>query len=189
MFTTLRRTLTAGTVATLLLAWAVPAAAQTPMPSMAVAPGPPASALISVATCHPERAMRRVTGFAPAYYPGGLFAPYIWNDPYGFSYSQATLAPSDGTLTIDYTNISTRVMKTIDFGLVANGRVVAEVRDVGTFSPKAEIKHQFGLDPNVFPLQTALSQCVPLRVAFADGTTWKNPHLPRAHSRLHKHHH
>ena len=79
------------------------------------------------------------------------------------------------------------VMTDIEFGLVANGRLVAEVRDVGTFSPGAEIKHQFGLNPNVFPLQTALSRCVPLRIIFADGTTWKNGHLPKRHHRTKPH--
>jgi hypothetical protein len=150
-----------------------PATAQ---PSMAIVPA--ASTLISVSQCHPQRSSGVYGGFGPAYYP---YAPYYWTDPYGFQYRQFPVEPTSGTLSIDYTNISTKVMKTIDFGLVARGELVAEVRDVGTFSPHAEIKHQFGLDPNVFPLRTALTQCVPLRIIFADGTTWKNAHLPKKH--------
>ena len=69
-------------------------------------------------------------------------------------------------------------MTEIEFGLVTSGTLRAEVKDVGTFSPGAEIKHKFGISPNVFPLQTALEQCVPLRITFADGTKWRNPGLP-----------
>ena len=151
------------------VATAAPGAAQT-------APAT-AAQLISVNRCDPQRAYNTpgYAGFAPAYYP---FGPYNWVDPYGFQYSQFPPTATSGTLSIDYMNVSTRTMTTIDFGLVARGRLVAEVRDVGKFSPKAEIKHQFGLDPNVFPLRTALATCVPLHIVFADGTSWKNPHLP-----------
>jgi hypothetical protein len=154
-----------------------PAIAQ---PSMAIVPA--ASRLVSVTECHPQRSYDRGV-YGPAYYP---FTPYYWTDPYGLRYRQLPVEPASGTLSIDYMNISTKVMKTIDFGLVARGELVAEVRDVGTFSPHAEIKHQFGLDPNVFPLRTALAQCVPLRIIFADGTTWKNAHLPKPHAHMHR---
>jgi hypothetical protein len=151
--------------------------------SLRVAP----AKLINVSQCDPQRAvtMPAYNGFAPAFYP---FAPYTWQDPYGFQYSQFPPTASSGTLSIDYMNVSSRVMTTIDFGLVARGHLVAEVRDVGTFSPKAQIKHQFGLDPNVFPLRTALSTCVPLHIVFADGTSWKNPHLPPERHEMYRHH-
>ena len=69
-------------------------------------------------------------------------------------------------------------MKQIEFGLIVRGSLVAEVKDVGTFSPGAEIKHKFGVSPNIFPIQTSYAKCVPLHILFADGTKWKNPHLP-----------
>jgi hypothetical protein len=153
--------------------------------TMTLVQGP--AQLINVNRCDPQRAvnMPAYSGFAPAFYP---FTPYTWVDPYGFPYSQFPPTASSGTLSIDYMNVSSRVMTTIDFGLVARGKLVAEVRDVGKFSPKAEIKHQFGLDPNVFPLRTALSTCVPLHIVFADGTSWKNPHLPPNRHDIYKHH-
>ena len=156
----------------------------------------PASArLIDVTTCAPQRYVSGSAygAFTPGFYP---VSPFYWDDPYGYSYLQPPLrsTTTSGTLSIDYTNVTHKVMKTIDFGLVANGRLVAEVRDVGTFSPNAEIKHQFGLDPNVFPLRTALSQCVPLHVIYADGSSWTNATLPPAGAavmkhRRHKHQH
>ena len=45
---------------------------------------------------------------------------------------------------VDFTNITHKVMNTVVWGLVANGRLVAEASDVGTFSPGAEIKHKYG---------------------------------------------
>ena len=83
------------------------------------------------------------------------------------------------TMYIDFTNVTHKVMKDVVWGLVANGRLVAEARDVGTFSPGAEIKHKYGLSQNVFPLQTGLPHCIALRVTFADGTIVRNPNLPR----------
>ena len=155
-------------LATMLLATAAAALAQP-------APG----ALVNVTTCDPQKSTTVVgySSFAPAYYP---FAPYYWNDPYGFQYTQVAPVSSNGSLSIDYSNATNKVMTTIDFGLVARGKLVAEVRDVGKFSPHIEIKHQFGLDRNVFPLRTALSKCVPLHIIYADQTTWTNPNLPPA---------
>ena len=69
-------------------------------------------------------------------------------------------------------------MKEIEFGLIVRGSLVAEVKDVGTFSPGAEIKHKFGVSKNIFPIQTSYAKCVPLHILFVDGTKWKNPHLP-----------
>jgi hypothetical protein len=134
---------------------------------------------ISVSTCNPQRNNYVATGFVPAYYPVGVGPYWGWPTVYGPGMTYYNY-PVQGnpTLGIDYHNATNVVMKKIEFGLVANGRLVAEVLDVGTFSPAAEIKHEFGLNPNVFPLQTGLPQCVPLKITFADGATWKNPHLP-----------
>jgi hypothetical protein len=160
---------------------AAPALAQ-PAP-MAVAPAP--AKQINVSSCVATRPARGggFGEFQPAYYP---LTPYYWNDPYGFRFRQPALLPTSGSLSIDYTNVTSNVMKTIDFGLVARGHLVAEVRDVGTFSPNAEIKHEFGLDRNVFPLRTALTTCIPLRIVYADGTIWKNPHLPKTRKEIYE---
>ena len=130
---------------------------------------------ISVATCNPKRNVYNSGGFAPAYYPGGAY--WGWPSVYGYNYYSYPVQ-GEPTLSIDYTNATNVVMKDIEFGLVAHGNMVAEVRDVGTFSPGAEIKHQFGLSPNVFPIGTSLVECVPLKITFVDGSKWKNPHLP-----------
>jgi hypothetical protein len=135
---------------------------------------------INVNTCNPQRNNSVATGYAgyaPAYYPGGIGPYWGWPSVYGYRYYQYPVA-GNPTLGIDYVNATSTVMKDIEFGLIANGHLVAEVRDVGTFSPGIEIKHEFGLNRNVFPLRTGLPKCVPLKITFADGTKWKNPHLP-----------
>ncbi len=139
------------------------------------------SAPVKVNKCLPMGPKTTVhySGYTPAYYPAG---PYYWRDPYGYRYRQypvsASAHTSNPTLDIDYVNVTQSALAQIEFGLVAKGVLVAEVRDVGTFSPGAEIKHSFGLSPNVFPLGTGLSQCVPLHATYKNGTTWENPHLP-----------
>ncbi|MGB8966141.1 MAG: hypothetical protein WCB99_10925 [Candidatus Cybelea sp.] len=132
---------------------------------------------VTVSTCNPQRNIYRAAGYTPGFYPGWAGPYWGWGSVYGPMYYQY---PTQGnpTLSIDYVNATNTVMKQIEFGLIVHGNLVAEVKDVGTFSPGAEIKHQFGLNPNVFPLQTSYAQCVPLKIAFEDGTHWKNPHLP-----------
>lgn len=148
-------------------------------------PESPGSSLLKVSTCNPQQNMPAVYGgFSPGYYPRGYGRPYYWNDPYGFNYYQVPLTPANGTLQIDYTNIGTRVMTEIQFGLIARGHLVAEVRDAGKFSPHVEIKHSFGLNPNVFPLQTSIVACVPLHIVFENGTKWTNPRLPQIEAQI-----
>ena len=164
---------------TLLLALgaASPSLAET---SMTDGAAPPSAAVLHINRCDPRLNPPPVAGpyvgFAPGYYPAGR---YYWNDAYGYRYNQAAMLPANGTLYLDFVNATHKVMSTIEFGLVANGRLVAEVRDVGKFSPNIEIKHEFGLSRNVFPIQTGLPQCPALRITFADGTKWVNPRLPR----------
>jgi hypothetical protein len=176
--------LVAAAVAVLLAAGGVcrplPASAQAPEMGAAGMSAPDAYPHpVKVLRCDPQRTVSTsptYVGFAPGYYGGP------WRDPWGYNYYQPavpTTVSETGTLYLDYRNATPKVMATIDFGLIANGRLVAEVRDVGTFSPNIEIKHSFGLSPNVFPLQTGLPQCVPLHIVFKDGTKWRNPHLPR----------
>ena len=71
-----------------------------------------------------------------------------------YQYPVPDIRRSEST-TSNATNV---VMKDIEFGLIVHGNLVAEVRDVGTFSPGAEIKHEFGLSPNVFPHPDELRQ-------------------------------
>ena len=131
---------------------------------------------IHVSKCEPTQGSTFVTpGFVRAYYPAGQF---WWYDAYGRRFYQPAVTRTSPQLAIDYTNTGAKVAKTIEFGLVARGHLVAEVRDVGTFSPGAEIKHTFGLSPNVFPLGTSLAQCVPLRITYEDGTHWRSLRLP-----------
>jgi hypothetical protein len=129
---------------------------------------------VHVKTCNPQQGAVTYPGFVGGYYPVGR---YYWPDVYGYNYYQPPIQ-NNPSLAIDYVNVTSKPIKEIEFGLLARGNLVAEVRDVGTFSPNAEIKHQFGLNPNVFPLGTGLPRCVPLHVHFEDGTSWKNPHLP-----------
>ena len=129
---------------------------------------------VNVTTCDPAINHPAPRPFVPGYYPPGS---YYWQDVYGYRYHQPPYERT-ASLAIDYTNQSKKPMKQIEFGLVANGRLVAEVRDVGTFSPGVEIQHVFGLNPNVFPLRTGLAKCVPLKIEFVDGSKWRNPRLP-----------
>ncbi len=140
------------------------------------------SQLIRVSTC---RASLNVStfyggGWMSGYYPRYGY-PYYWPWPsvYGFTYYEPPITSSNPELGIDFTNVSDRVMREVEFGLVGNGNLLAEVKDVGKFSPGAEIKHRFGLSNSIFPLPTSVTECVPLRITFMDGTQWESPHLPR----------
>lgn len=151
------------TVAVLAVSLAAPAGAKLPTSGWPV----------HVENCDPQ--LNPTLGYAPGFYAGPRF---FWRDVYGYRFYEPPFGSASPTLNIAYMNRTQDPIKQIDFGLVANGRLVAEVRDVGTFSPGATIQHAFGLSPNVFPLQTALARCVPLRVTYADGRVWRNPHLP-----------
>ena len=132
---------------------------------------------IKVTTCNPKRNTYTAAGYVPGYYPMGVGPYWGWPSVYGLNYYQYPVQ-GNPTLSIDYRNATDVVMKDIEFGLVVHGNLVAEVRDVGTFSPGAEIKHEFGVSSNIFPIQTSFAECVPLKITFADGSKWKNPHLP-----------
>ncbi|MGC2128840.1 MAG: hypothetical protein WA629_01980 [Candidatus Aquilonibacter sp.] len=123
-------------------------------------------------------------GYVPGFYP--YARPYYWGDPYGYGFYQPPITTSSPTMYVDFTNITNKVMKTVVWGLVANGRLVAEAKDVGTFSPGAEIKHKYGISENVFPLQTGLPQCIALAVTFEDGTHIRNPNLPNERRQMYE---
>lgn len=114
-------------------------------------------------------------GYYPGYYPA---RPYYWGDYYGARYYQPPTTSASPTMYVDFVNLTHKPMSEIEWGLVANGHLVAEAKDVGTFSPGVEIKKKYGISSNVFPLQTGLPQCVALGVKWSDGTRTINPNLP-----------
>jgi hypothetical protein len=147
------------------------------LPAKAVEP-------IKVLNCDPEVSATAIPDYVSGYFPG---SPYFWWDVYGDRFTQPAFVAAKPTLNIDYMNLGPIAAHVVEFGLVSRGDLVAEVRDVGTFSPNVEIKHSFGLDPNVFPLGTGLPICAPLRIVFVDHTVWINPNLPRLASTLFPH--
>ena len=177
-------------LAVLSLPLASPAVAQTTQSPPPAAPAsamaehiPHAKSLIVVSNCDPKLNYQQYAGT----YVAGPWRGGYWADPYGARYYQPPTSTTQPELAIHYKNITHKTMSAIEFGLVANGRLVAEVRDEGTFSPNAEIKHRFGISANVFPIPTGLPQCVPLRVTFADGTKWRNPGLPPKNEHIYSH--
>ncbi len=137
---------------------------------------------IQINTCNPQRNYYMAPGFAPAYYPYGAGPYWRWPSVYGPTYYQRPVR-GNPTLGIDYVNRTHIVMKDVEFGLLVGGNLLAEVRDVGIFSPGAEIKHEFGVSHGIFPLR-GMAECVPLRITFADGSKWRNPHLPAMRSSI-----
>lgn len=81
-------------------------------------------------------------------------------------------------LMVDFTNNSARSVGAIDFGVVSSGKLVAMFRDTGMFAPNARIMHAFGISESAVPADASSTSCVPLRVQYADGTSWMNPSMP-----------
>ena len=160
------------------------AVAQTNPSAGAMAAPVHGSELLHVSDCNPRLNVQQ-SGFV-GYSPGFWGGPY-WGDAYGGRFYQPPITTTSPELAIHYKNISPKTMSEIEFGLVANGVLKAEVRDVGTFSTGAEIRHKFGISANVFPIGTGLPRCVPLRITFADGTKWRNPNLPPRNSHIYYH--
>jgi hypothetical protein len=166
---------------------AQPTSAPSTMPAaMPMAPAaPPASSLIHVSSCTASLNLSQsggYAGYAPGFYGGGY-----WGDPWGARYYSPPMTTTSPQMAVDWMNISPKVMKDVQFGLIANGILKAEARDVGTFSPNAEIKHKYGIPSSTFPLGTGLPQCVPLHIQFADGTKWRNPKLPPKNQSIYLH--
>jgi hypothetical protein len=121
--------------------------------------------MITVTQCNPHQ-----------HAAGTPFHP--WIDPYGIYHGNGPFPYETGFLEIAYANGSDVAAKEIDFGLVARGSLIATTKDVGTFSKDAKIDHEFSVDPEIFPIGTALPYCAVLRVKYADGTEWQNPNPP-----------
>ncbi len=101
-----------------------------------------------------------------------------WIDPYGTSHSPSNFPNDEGFLGIDYQNYASVAATEIDFGLVARDSLVATAKDIGTFSPGVEIKHEFVISREVFPIGTTFPYCAVLRVKYSDGSEWRNPNPP-----------
>ncbi len=165
-------------------------AALAAVPSSAHAKASPP--VLAVNNCSPSLGTVLMPGTATAFSPGSDPVGYVppvgapppkvmVNQDYshqngvvvtaGSTHYQAPLR-SDPTLTIGYTNLAPKAIRSIDFALIAKGRIVADVRDVGNFAPGAKIQHKFALSPKIFPLGTGLAVCAPLSITYADGTTW-----------------
>ena len=112
----------------------------------------------------------------PHQHAAGVSHP--WIDPYGTYHSQGTFPSDEGFLGIDYKNDTTVAAIEIDFGLVARDSLVATAKDIGTFSPGTEIKHEFVISREVFPIGTTFPYCAVLRVKYSDGSEWHNPNPP-----------
>lgn len=95
-----------------------------------------------------------------------------WVDPWGRPYSEPGTTAS---ISIDFTNVGTQPATAVDFGLVVSTVLVAEMRDTGTFTPGAHVSHTLGISAAALPVRKA--RCVPLRVTWADGTSWKSAEL------------
>ena len=131
---------------------------------------------IHVFECNAQPEYAPAAFFSPALYPAGP-GPFLDVDADGPLYALLAPEPIGAALSISYANATTRVMKSVDFGFVSGGSIIAHVRDVGRFSPHAAIKHDFEIDAGVFKLRAALAQCIPLHITYADGSTWTNPDL------------
>jgi hypothetical protein len=100
-----------------------------------------------------------------------------WIDVWGRWHPGPFFPYWDAFLGVSFRNTAPVVATEIDFGLVARGYLVDVARDVGTFSPGVLIEdHEFTMARDVFPLGTAYPFCEVLRVKYANGTVWENPH-------------
>ncbi len=102
-------------------------------------------------------------------------APQSYVNVFGGSVSQAG---TPAMLMIDFKNISEKPISSVEFGYVQNGKVRATVRDAGMFDPNSVIMHAFALGDASILANASTMSCVPLRVKYADGSTWMNPDMP-----------
>jgi hypothetical protein len=147
------------------------------------------TAPVTLKHCEVASGQTMITGgrFVPGFFP--RTGDYVWRDPFGRMYRQrrtpARITTTDPALLVDYVNTSPDPLEVVVIGLVTNGNLIAEVRDVGSFTQGAVISRSFGLNPVILPL-TGMPQCVPLQATFKNGTVWTHPQLPRIDSRLYQ---
>ena len=134
---------------------------------------------VRITACEPSNNLMDFdsVGFQPQAWTWAMYGPedgpyYTFMNSSVDSYEAAVMR-SGPTLAVDYVNQTASVIRSIEFGLVTRGHLIAQVQDVGTFSPAMQISHDFRL-PNLWIGRGSLT-CVPLMVTFSDGTTWNNP--------------
>jgi len=151
---------------------AMPAATAHPHAS----PVPAGSQLVKVASCSTKNVDPKGGPGYIGYIPGQAVSSY-WPDQYSNTIYQPSAGTGGATLFIEFTNISGKPMKSIEFGVLKNQLLAGEARDDGDFAPGATIKHKLGLQ--VSAMIPGDTRCVPLHVVWDDGTKWRNPRLPK----------
>ena len=183
---------TIGLTAAILAFAAASAGAQSAPPGAVLPPATPipgvplGPSLVKIDVCDaagPGAPHVNYQPFMTSAYTGGT-----WNDMYNTQYYQPSVSNNAGSLAIEYQNISNKTMKVIEFGLMADNILLAEVRDTGTFTHGATIKHKFGVSQYVFPIRLGLPKCVALRITYADGSKWVNPKHPTPGKALYSQH-
>jgi len=186
------RFLTVALTVVMLGGVAARAVAQTAPPGAVLPPASPAPgvplgpSLVKVDVCDatgPGQPHVNYQPFMTSAYTGGT-----WNDMYNNQYYQPSVSDNAGSLAIEYQNISNKTMKVIEFGLMADNILLAEVRDTGTFTHGATIKHKFGVSQYIFPIRLGIPKCVALRITYADGSKWVNPKHPTPGKALYSQH-
>ncbi|MBV8074590.1 MAG: hypothetical protein JO140_04095 [Candidatus Eremiobacteraeota bacterium] len=130
---------------------------------------------LAVAHCQPWPPGFSVSpAFVTGYYPPD--GHFTWRDVYGQTYHQPPLHTPGPSLAVHFENVSAMALTEIEWGLVRKGKLIAEARDMGTFSP-GEFRRRYGLNPAVFPIN-AIPHCIALHAQWKNGTTWTNPNLP-----------
>jgi hypothetical protein len=170
------------------LVWAGSAgsvSAQTSAPAAAASavsatgtPPPAGSALVHVSGCSTKHAGAGELGsFQAPEPPAGQASNTSFTTVYGDGYYQPVPGSNGPVMLITFTNITNKPMTMVEFGLLSNEILSGEARDTGTFSPGAEIKSKLGI--SLKAILPGSTRCVPLKITFADGTTWRNPRLPK----------
>lgn len=88
-------------------------------------------------------------------------------NPFGVAQDQAAVPPM---LMIAFKNTAAHPLSTVDFGVVRGGKVIAVVRDAGSFANSAVIMHAFHL-PSIMQSEESVT-CIPLAAKYADGSSW-----------------
>jgi hypothetical protein len=78
-------------------------------------------------------------------------------------------------LRIAYVNDAKVTATEVDFEVDGNAGTIQTVTDRGTFESGKPINHVFALPVNASPLGLSSARCIVTKVAYADGTVWKNP--------------
>jgi hypothetical protein len=83
-----------------------------------------------------------------------------------------------GYVTIAFVDTAPADVTRIAFTLLARGQRLQRFEKDGPFAAGSRVAISFGADQNIFPLRTLHPFCRVDEVAFADGTSWKNPLAP-----------